>query len=79
MSEFVTKSLQVTICQDAQEAIDKGYQYGADYAPLQITSAVIVRNGTESGKPTVDLILKDADGNKYVAMLTGALLKSIPC
>ena len=41
--------------------------------------AVVVRKGTVGGNSTVDLVLKDESGQKFVVMLTGALVKSIPC
>ena len=33
----------------------------------------------KSGKPTVDFLLEDDTGQRFVFMVTGALLKSIPC
>ena len=74
--------LSIAVCDDAADAIDKGFNYAAygdEYKPIEITKAVVVRNGTESGKPSVDFILTDQAGQKYVVMLTGALIKSIPC
>lgn len=74
--------LSVVVCQDADDAIAQGYDYaskGAEFKPIEITKAVVVRNGTQAGKPTVDLVLVDETGQKYVVMLTGALVKSIPC
>ena len=75
--------LSIVICQDAGDAIAQGYNYSkapaGEYKPIEISKAVVVRKGTESDKPTVDLILVDESGQKYVVMLTGALIKSIPC
>jgi len=74
--------LPIVICQDAGDAIAQGYDYaskGDEYKPIEISKAVVVRNGTESGKPTVDFVLTDQTGQKYVVMLTGALVKAIPC
>lgn len=42
-----------------------------------VKEAVIVRNGTQGGNPTVDLVFEDDKGQKYVAMLTGRLLKTV--
>lgn len=42
-----------------------------------ITKAVIVKNGTVSGKPTVDIQFTDDEGIQYVAMITGALVESL--
>lgn len=74
--------LQVSICDDAQDAIAKGFDWKAAQPavkPIEITQVVVVRNGTQTGKPTVDLVLTDDTGQRFVCMLTGVLLKSIPC
>lgn len=78
----VMHQLTVVICKDAEEAIEKGYVYNndnGDTKAVEIETVVVVHNGTQAGNATVDLVLKDADGKKYVVMLTGNLLKSIPC
>ena len=52
--------LSIVICQDAGDAIAQGYDYaskGDEYKPIEISKAVVVRNGTEAGKPTVDFVL----------------------
>lgn len=76
-------NLSVVICQDAADAIARGYDYArapaGEYKPIKISQAVVVRNGTEAGRPTVDFVLTDETGQKYVVMLTGALVNSIPC
>lgn len=74
-------TLNVVICKDAADAIAQGYSYAADpdFKPIEITKVVVVRNGTESGAATVDLVLVDESGQKFAVMLSGALLKSIPC
>lgn len=74
--------LNIVICKDADDAIAQGYDYaskGDEYKPIEISKAVVVQDGTQAGKPTVDLVLVDQAGQKYVVMLTGALVKSIPC
>jgi hypothetical protein len=75
----IMQSLKVAIVQDGEEAIEKGFNYAdGEYKAVEITQVVVVRNGTESGKSTVDFVMQDEDGNKFVVMLTGTLLKSIP-
>ncbi len=74
--------LPIVICQDAGDAIAQGYDYaskGDEFKPIELTQAVVVRNGTVGGNPTVDFVLTDQAGQKYVVMLTGALVKAIPC
>lgn len=75
----INQSLNIVICENADEATTKGYIYGPPMKALNITEVVVVRKGTEGGRPTVDFILKDEEGNEYVTMITGRLLKGIPC
>lgn len=44
---------------------------------VKITKVLVVKEGTESGKPTVDLQLEDDKGNKYIALTTGALIDAL--
>ena len=71
--------LNLHICKDADDAIAKGYIYREGIKPIEIDKVVVVRSGTEAGNSTVDLVLKDQEGNTFVVMVTGNLLKSIPC
>lgn len=72
--------LKVTVCKDVQDAIDKGYDYAArgDFSGIHLKEVVIVHGGMASGLPSVDLILEDNDGNKYVAVTSAAMLKVLP-
>ena len=65
--------LELQICKSPSEAP----VYREGFTAVQLVKAVVVNNGTEDGNPTVDLVLLDAKGNKYVAMITGRLLKSV--
>ena len=76
----IMQHLNIVMCEDADDAQNKGYIYvDGSYKAVEIDTVVVVKNGTEAGKPTVDIILKDQEGNKMVVMVTGNLLKSIPC
>lgn len=76
----VMNHLDIAICEDSTEAIVRGYEYSApEYKAVEIEKVVVIRKGTEEGNPTVDLVLRDENGNKFVVMVTGRLLKSIPC
>jgi len=75
----VMNHLKVVICENAADAISKGFDYQDMVTAVEIDTVVVVREGTATGKSTVDLVLKDQAGNKFVVMVTGALLKSIPC
>lgn len=76
-----TNNLSIVVCKDASDAIFQGYNYAAPiHLGLELEKVVVIQNGTMSGKPTVDLILKDPQTDqKYIAMITGALLRAIPC
>ena len=80
MSQFgIMQHLNLHICKDADDAIAKGHIYHEGIKPIEIDKVVVVRSGTEAGNSTVDLVLKDQEGNTFVVMVTGNLLKSIPC
>lgn len=75
-------TLAVVVCSDARDAAMKGFDWAAApdiYSAATIEQVVVVRKGTESGKPTVDLLIRTNDGKQHVVMLTGALIKMIPC
>lgn len=48
-----------------------------DFTSVLLNEAVVVKNGTIEGNPTIDLVLTDAEGKSYVAMVTGRLLKGL--
>lgn len=79
MSMGPMNHLRITVCQNADDAIERGYVYRQpEYRPAVIKEAVVVRDGTVEHNPTVDLIIEDEMGNKFVVMITGRLLKSLP-
>lgn len=73
--------LNITICKDALDAAMRGFDYaaGEDHKPIRVIDVVVVQKGTEAGRPTVDFVLQAEDGQKFVFMVTGRLLKAIPC
>ena len=76
------RHLNVVVCADVDDAIARGYDWlNAKPAvkPIKVNEVVVVRNGTQAGKPTVDFLLEDDTGQRFVFLVTGALLKSIPC
>ena len=76
----IMQHLKIAVCADADDAIRKGFDYkGRDIKPIEISQVVVVQKGTVEGNSTVDLLLHDEAGNSYVVMVTGNLLKSIPC
>jgi hypothetical protein len=74
----IMQHLSVVVCENADDAIQKGYDYkGTDIKAVQIDKAVVVKNGTQAGDSTVDFLLSDEAGNRYVVLVTGNLLKTL--
>lgn len=72
----VQHHLDIAICEDADDATEKGYFYRApEYSPIEITKLVVVKKGTVEGNATVDFVMQTEDGKKYVCMVTAALFK----
>lgn len=71
--------LIIDICEDSKDASYKGYVYRPPiYEKIKIDKIIVIKKGTLNDKPTLDFILEDEKGQKYVFMITAALLKSIP-
>jgi hypothetical protein len=78
----IKQSLAVTICANAEDAIAQGFNWREavpTVKPIELKKVVVVRSGTQAGNPTVDFLLEDETGQQFVFMLTGNLLKTIPC
>ena len=74
----VQAKLIVDVCEDSTEATYKGYFYREPiYKPIEITKAVVVHEGMNSGNSSVDFILIDKTGQKFVCMITAKLLKEL--
>jgi len=48
-----------------------------EWVGLDLTDALVIKEGTTEGNPTVDLRLRDEHGNKYVAMMTGGIIEML--
>lgn len=68
--------LTIEIANSPEEAPNYSRDF-VDVRAARITKAVIVNKGMDSGKPTVDLQFESMDGCKFVAMLTGDLVKGL--
>lgn len=78
----IRNHLCVNVCTDAADAVAKGFDWAAaqpPVKPIEVKQVVVVRNGTQAGNATVDFVLEDESGQRFVFMVTGNLLKSIPC
>ena len=74
--------LQVEVCEDAAEAIQRGFNWAQAtprVKPIEVKKVVVVNDGTQAGNATVDFLLEDETGQQFVFVITGALLKTIPC
>lgn len=67
----ISYHIDLQFCASPQEAPT----YDASSPMLKITKVIIVEKGTNEGNATVDIQLKDSDGNEYVIFTTGALLE----
>ena len=75
----VMQHLKVSVCKDAMEAIEKGHVYNQGvHKAVEIEQVVIVQDGTVGRNATVDFVLVDEQGNKYVVAMTANLLKALP-
>jgi len=70
---MITLSINIQIA----ESIEKAPNYGNDYTAIRMDRAIIVKNGTEGGRSSIDLQCTDAKGNKYLIMTTARLLKNL--
>lgn len=76
----VHQHLSITVCETAADAIAKGFDYNdGKTRPVEVKQVVVVRKGTQAGNSTVDFLLEDDQGRRFVFMVTGNLLKTIPC
>lgn len=75
----IVQHVSMVKCDSPDEAIQQGYVYRKDngYNPIHIDQAVVVKGGMQSGAATVDFVLHDEAGQKYVVMITANLLKAI--
>lgn len=59
------------------EKVEEAPCYGDDHTPLELESVEVVLRGTAGGNPTVDLILTDESGRKYVSLTFGSHLVAL--
>lgn len=80
MTDPIHHHLSITVCNGADDAIAQGFNWAEqpDVQPIEVEKVVVVRGGMESGRASVDFVLRDAEGRRFVFMVTRALLQSIP-
>lgn len=61
------------------DSIDKAPQWNEQthVESVNVGEFHIVRKGTNEGRSTVDIVLIDTDGMKYVAMTTGLIIRLV--
>lgn len=82
MTNPLCQSVSITICDGADDAIAKGFDWrnaSPPVKPIEVKQVVVVRGGMQSGAASVDFVLEDETGQRFVFMITGNLLKAIPC
>lgn len=70
---MITDNMNIQITKGVEDAP----KYGNDFKAVKIDTVVVVPRGTVNGNPTVDIQLSDADGNKYVVMVTGGIIETL--
>lgn len=76
----MSNQIDIVVFPDSHEAEACGFNYNEwEKRPTATTAvkAVIIKNGTQGGNPTIDFIAQDATGNKSVFMITAKLLEQI--
>lgn len=82
MTNPIHTHLDIAICTDAADAVARGFDWNnaqPPVKPIEVKKVVVVRKGTQAGNATVDFVLEDETGQRFVFMVTGNLLKTIPC
>jgi len=82
MSDKITgvqQYLDIKVCESPSEATQAGYFYRPPiYLPLRVNQVVVVQQATMEGNSTVDFICESESGQKFVFMVTRAMLEMIP-
>ncbi|MGN6518541.1 MAG: hypothetical protein ACTHK2_03850 [Dokdonella sp.] len=80
MTNPIHNRLSIAICDGVDDAVARGFNWAAqpDVRPIEVEQVVVVRGGMESGKASVDFVLRDETGRRFVFMVTRELLRSLP-
>lgn len=69
-------ALTIQICASYKEAPNYK-ENGEGFKHVTLKKGIVVRDGMENGNDSIDLQFVDEEGNKFVAMTTAKLLKSL--
>ena len=68
--------IEIQICDSPNDAPNYNTD-GKGFKGAKLIKAIVVRKGTQGGHDTIDLQFEDENGQKYIALTTAVLLKSI--
>lgn len=71
--------LKIEIKDSYKEApnYNTGENGGEGFKGAKLTKAIVVRKGMESGLDTVDLHFEDENGQKFIALVSGNIIKML--
>lgn len=75
---MITNSISLSLkTVDESPNYDELIKKGEKWTMVEAEKVIVTKNGMENGSPTVDIQMKDADGNDYVMIITGKILRQI--
>ncbi len=75
MNKLITNTLQMQLA-----SVEEAPNYNKmekPPTPIQMTKAIIVKAGMQSGKPSVDIQCHDINGNKFLIFATGQIISML--
>ncbi len=70
-------SMSVSVSIKSADSVGKAPKYGPEVVGLELEECVIVSKGTHHGLPSVDLVMKDENGKRYLVMTTGRVMEQL--
>ena len=72
---MISYNVKIEIFDIPEEA--PNYNIDGNFKSAIMEKCIIVKNGTVNGNPSVDIQIKDKNGNNYVIMTTRAIIEGI--
>ena len=72
---IITNSVAIEV-----KTVEEAPNYSAnptEFRVLKIKKVIVIKDGMESGNPSFDVQLEDGDGTKYLALVTGNIMRAI--
>lgn len=73
---MISNAVSITIAPNPDQATDYNLEDNPP-TPVKWVSSEIVAKGTEAGNPSVDMILTDDKGNRYLVMTTIGMIDGL--